>query len=408
MNASPLTPEAEIVLLLCGHFSPREAVSPLSLREYNRLEEWSRANGLPLADLLARDTPALDWDAIRLDRSRVLELTGRGAALALALDKWTSAGLRVLCRADDEYPRRVRDHLGASAPAILWVVGAAAALERGGLAIVGSRDVDEEGEAFTAEVARQCAREAVPVVSGGARGVDQIALGTAFEEGGTVVAALPEGLARAAVAAKYREGIREERLVLVSPYAPHAPFSVGNAMGRNRLIYALGDAALVVSTSLRSGGTWAGAEEELKRDASRVVYVRTGEGLDANAALVGIGGTPFPTPPWQIETLLRRTEAPMAIADGPAAQPVPELSGTPSAGGRAIDSYEAFLPALMSAIATPRTVSELVAELGVKLPQLKVWLGRAEKEGAIVKKGRPGKIHAAGGSARQASLFGDR
>jgi predicted Rossmann fold nucleotide-binding protein DprA/Smf involved in DNA uptake len=291
-----ISPETQAVLLLCGHFAPKETSSPLELRELNRLVDVVRASGKSVSDLLDGDTlDADDWRAAKLDRERVLRLLERGAAMALAVERWTSAGLWIVARGEDGYPARLKQHLGRSAPALLFGVGDAAQLERGGLAIVGSRDVDEAGRQFTDAVARQCAREDVAVVSGGARGVDEIALAAAFEEGGRVVAVLPEGLGKASVAAKYRSAIREERLVLLSPYAPHAPFSVGNAMGRNRLIYALADAALVVASAARSGGTWAGAEEELKRENGHRVYVREAAlPIDGNEALLKIGGVPFP------------------------------------------------------------------------------------------------------------------
>jgi len=56
----------------------------------------------------------------------------------------------------------------------------------------------------------------------------------------------------------------DERLVLISPYDPAAGFNIGNAMQRNKLVYALADAALVVGAEPRKGGTWAGAVEQLK------------------------------------------------------------------------------------------------------------------------------------------------
>ena len=46
------------------------------------------------------------------------------------------------------------------------------------------------------------------------------------------------------------------QLVLASPYDPSAGFNVGNAMQRNKFIYALADAALVVNSDLNRGGTW--------------------------------------------------------------------------------------------------------------------------------------------------------
>ncbi|MBM4164800.1 MAG: hypothetical protein FJ222_10240 [Lentisphaerae bacterium] len=60
---------------------------------------------------------------------------------------------------------------------MLFGAGDPALLQGGGLAIVGSRDVDDAGQAFAGDVARWCARGGMPVISGGARGVDQIAYG---------------------------------------------------------------------------------------------------------------------------------------------------------------------------------------------------------------------------------------
>ena len=51
---------------------------------------------------------------------------------------------------------------------------------------------------------------------------------------------------------------------MVSPYHPTAGFSAGAAMGRNKLVYALSDVAVVVSSGQASGGTWTGASEALK------------------------------------------------------------------------------------------------------------------------------------------------
>lgn len=409
MNVSA---DTQVVLLLCGHFSPKESAPLLDLREYNRLADWMSGAGLAPASLLS-DTPpaAIDWSEFKLDRDRVTRLLERGAALAIAVEKWTSGGLWILSRTDDAYPRRLLTHLGRSAPSLLFGVGDAAALDRGGLAIVGSRDIDAAGEAYTADVARQCARENIPVVSGGARGVDEIALASAFEEGGYAVAALSEGLGKESLAAKYREGIREERLVLVSPYAPHAGFSVGNAMGRNKLIYALGDAALVVNASLRSGGTWAGAEEELKRDHARPLFVRLTETLlKGNEALLKMGARAFPSAPWDggLRSVLFEPEAAPATtrkvddaAAGQGAMEPPRKYEAPATIG-----YADVVPLIVSLLDTPMDVKTVAGALSLESAQLKKWLDRAVKEGQIVKSGRPAKYSRVAGPATQGSLFG--
>ena len=66
-------------------------------------------------------------------------------------------------------------------------------------------------------------------------------------------------------------------------------------MGRNKLIYALADYGLVVSAEYKKGGTWEGAEEELKRKPGRPVFVRIGDSVPTgNRKLINLGALEFP------------------------------------------------------------------------------------------------------------------
>jgi predicted Rossmann fold nucleotide-binding protein DprA/Smf involved in DNA uptake len=105
-------------------------------------------------------------------------------------------------------------------------------------------------------------------------------------------------LAASAVAGKYRTGIKEGRLTLVSACDPNASFNVGNAMGRNKYIYALADRALVVSCSLGTGGTWAGAVEALERIKDVPVFVPIESIIpEGNQQLLKRGAKPLPAIP---------------------------------------------------------------------------------------------------------------
>jgi hypothetical protein len=86
----------------------------------------------------------------------------------------------------------------------------------------------------------------------------------------------------------------EERLTLVSPFNPEAAFDVGNAMARNRYIYCLADAAVVVTTSEGQGGTWNGAIQNLKQGWVPLWTMRGSEGGSGNSALVARGGCWLP------------------------------------------------------------------------------------------------------------------
>jgi predicted Rossmann fold nucleotide-binding protein DprA/Smf involved in DNA uptake len=290
-----MSEDTKAILLLCGHLGGGPDVQPLSLREYNQAVRWLTARNLRPADLLSPghvEGLALETG---LPAGRLQALLKRGVKLGFAIEAWSQSGIGVLSRSDPEYPARYRDHLREQAPAILFFAGEKALLAGGGLAVVGSRDVDAEGEGFTRDVAAWCAKGGMPVVSGGARGVDQAAMTSALAAGGAVIGVLADTLLRRSVSREIRHALSDGRLLLLSPYHPEAGPDSVNALGRNKLIYAMADFGLVVSAEYRKGGTWAGAEEELKRKPGRPVFVRTGVSVPTgNQKLLSLGAIRFP------------------------------------------------------------------------------------------------------------------
>ena len=86
----------------------------------------------------------------------------------------------------------------------------------------------------------------------------------ALDSGGYNCGVLADSLAKSVLNAEYRKYIATGKLVLISAVDPDAGFNVGNAMARNKYIYALAHAGLVVKFRFCQGGTWAGAIEVLK------------------------------------------------------------------------------------------------------------------------------------------------
>lgn len=291
-----LSPDTEAILLLCGRFGSErgDQSAPLTQKEYESLARWLMEHKLRPSDLLGADSSALLSDIVhaKLAQARVESLLARGTAMALTLEKWQRSGLWVLSRSDAAYPIRLKKKLGQSAPPLLYGAGDTSLLDVGGMAVVGSRDVSEDALEFTRNVARACVRDRMGVISGGAKGVDSAAMQGAGEAGGVVIGVLAADLLRASVNRQNREGIQSGKFVLVSPFNPEAGFNAGNAMARNRFIYALADYALVVDSAQGEGGTWAGALENL-RYGWVPLYVRTPGEKAGNAALIAKGGLCF-------------------------------------------------------------------------------------------------------------------
>ena len=68
-------------------------------------------------------------------------------------------------------------------------------------------------------------------------------------------------------------------------------------MQRNKLIYALSEASLVVNSDFEKGGTWNGAVEQLRKFSSKPLYVRaTGHSSKGLEELQKRGALPWPEP----------------------------------------------------------------------------------------------------------------
>jgi len=405
-----LQPDTQAILLLCAGFgqSRQAEPMPLSLSEYNALAQKLQQQNLRPADLLATDGKNWVFDEINgsLSPQRIVHLLERGAMLAVAVENWTSKGLWILSRSDEAYPQRLKRKLKHLSPPILYGVGNPDLLSQGGLAVVGSRDIDDEGLGYTQRIAEKCAEQSIQIVSGGARGVDQTAMLAAISVGGKSVGVLADSLIKAAVSMKYREGLRQGRVALISPYDPSAGFNAGNAMNRNKHVYALADHALVVSSSYEKGGTWAGAKEELKKESRIPVWVRLeGDVPQGNHQLIKLGAIPFPLEPWNrnILNLLeeaqqsRRIETQNSTSKqlnlGEASQNQLEIqSNNPDyqenehAPSLPKDAYEVVLPLLLHHLSEPKAEKELVDLLDVQVGQVRRWLERAIKEKLVEKK----------------------
>lgn len=307
MSHQALSADTEVVLLLCGRFGGerQEPFQPLSAREYGEFAKWLNVRSLRPADLLAEAGKAQlhALHEAKLERKRVEFLLERGTAMALALERWSRGGLWVISRGDAEFPKRLKRRLKHAAPPLLYGAGEKELLDMGGLAVIGSRDATEGALDFTREVAARCAQEGMGVVSGGARGVDAAAMQGSTEAGGYTIGVLAADLLKTSVNRQNRLGLQEGRLVLVSPFYPEAGFNAGNAMGRNKYIYALSDRALVIDSALGSGGTWEGALEALAQQWVPL-YVRTPGNGTGNVALVGKGGIAFTFASGKGESLL--------------------------------------------------------------------------------------------------------
>lgn len=193
------------------------------------------------------------------------------AEVSRALDRWrprVDAGLfhralrqgarwgqRLVVPGDAHWPHQL-DDLGPHAPAVLWARGRVDRLPHmgGAAALVGARASTPYGTQIAAELAEGASGNGIPVVSGGAFGIDAAAHRVALAVGGFTVCVLAGGLDRWYPAANSDliGRIAEEGIVIAEVPSGVTP-SRWRFLQRNRLIAALSAATIVVEAGRRSG-----------------------------------------------------------------------------------------------------------------------------------------------------------
>lgn len=389
MSTAVLSDDSQVIALLCGRFGGKAGEpgpKPLTAREWNSLAGSIHRSTLARPGaLLGRAAQELAGE-LGIDGAladRCARLLQRGGTLALELERLASRGVWIVTRADETYPRRLRDRLGTAAPPVLCGSGDRSVLGGRGIAIVGARDADEAAISFAEHLGRHCAANGVCVYSGAARGVDGAAMGAACEAGGPVVGIVADSLERMIRRRDLREFLAGGRLALVTPFHPDAGFSPGNAMARNKLVYASADAAVVVSSG-EAGGTWTGATENLR---ARWVplFVRSGSDVpsgnrrlvESGALTVGLDELLLGDP---LELLERR-------ANGAS------LSTPTDPVGDTADLFGVVWPHLERCLHTPASERQVAEDLGLTPTQARAWLGRAVEAGLAEVSKKPRKYH---------------
>lgn len=383
-----------------------DQAGPLKPSEYKNLARVLRQLHREPADFLGGESEDLvDEVAAVVTPERLRGLLQRGFALAQALDRWEQRSIWVMSRADAGYPSILKKRLAEDAPPVIYGVGDSEVLGAGGLAVVGSRKVTDDLLRFAEEAGRLSAQARKRLVSGGARGIDQASMRGASDEGGMVIGVLADSLERMSLKREHRQPLIDGRMVLISPYDPAAGFNIGHAMQRNKLIYALSDAALVVNADFNKGGTWAGAVEQLDKLRFVPVFVRSIEpSSKALDALRRKGARPWPNPSSaeELEDLLvngRNNGEAFAPELDLATEESADVSTAASVNEPAADELVqrrnpsdrlmATVRELILEISPPFSASAVVESLGITDAQAREWLKQLVQDGTLERLTRP-------------------
>lgn len=228
-----------------------------------------------------------NWDLIGMndiEKTQFEEAKVQLANNSFLVEELIAQGYDILPITHEDYPRLLKNNLKFNAPTVIYTKGNKSLLQAPSIAIVGSRNADAKSLSFTDNIAKKATNENKVVVSGFAKGVDRQALDSAVGINGKSIIVLPQGIMTFGSGFKqYFKHIAQGRVLVMSTFAPKAPWSVEFAMARNPIIYGMAS-EIFVAQSDDKGGTWSGVIDGLRK--KRPIYVRYPEKKEKNANLL--------------------------------------------------------------------------------------------------------------------------
>ena len=283
---------SKVITTLCSYIGAEKGkIDPLEPKEWGILAENLRNQGMQPVDLPGLSDADMKSKLQLTDQKihQIHRLFDRAPSLTFEIDKLAGRGIQIITRADKEYPRILKSKLGSKCPPLFYTAGDLSLCNHKGIGFSGSRKVTGEDLEFTKKMVAKVQNAGYGVVTGGAKGIDQISMQEALTTGGFVICYVADSMLKKIKDQLILKEIMNGRIVLLSASKPDAGFNVGMAMMRNKYIYAQSDATIVIRSDEGKGGTWAGATENLKADPIWSVPLCWDQQYDGNQALIRMG-----------------------------------------------------------------------------------------------------------------------
>ena len=369
--------------MLCTNLGIDGEYKPLTLKEWNGLGKTVNDMGYKIADLLKSEfTKKLPISEKQKEQIKLL--TGRGFSIALKLQELENKGIYIVTQFDSDYPKYLKRKLREKMPPVLFYAGDITLAGKIGIAIVGSRDVDDAGMLFAKDLAKKATKEKLIIYSGGAKGVDSISEKAAIDEGGYVVSFIGDSLSKKIRNKDVIQNILNKRILLFSDVNPDTGFSVGRAMNRNKFIYAAAHGAFVVSSDFGKGGTWTGAVENINNSWTKL-FVWSGCEKKGNKELISKGAIPYVISEQTIlDTINLSPQKDIEVCRqiDMFTKEKDEITENIKEDN-IIDLYDVVKESLVQSIVGEMDANDIAQKCNIQKGQMNIWLKRLVAEGKI-------------------------
>ncbi|MDO4547915.1 MAG: DNA-processing protein DprA [Clostridia bacterium] len=289
--------ESYATILLASNIRPdrEELAEPLTALEWHSLRSRLRKRSMRMSDLIGMDMSAL---AMRLELTqdeayRAFLLLSRTLPMSICLEKLAMRGIDIVTYSQQDYPHLLRKRLGDSAPPMLYYSGRPEIFKQDAIAILGTRRVKGEIRDRIVSLIDMAIKAGYTIVIDATPDMSGLVQSEVTARHGRYIEVLPGELGNrieipditAAIACGYAN--------IVSMEHPDKPNSLESAQARNKMIYALVQAAFIFGAENNRGAVWHGANENLKKRWCQRFYVWENPAHEGNMTLIRRGATPF-------------------------------------------------------------------------------------------------------------------
>ena len=254
------TDDGYAAMLLTMALSPdrEEYARPYSVQEYREIEAASKRSRYGrVGKLLDADVSGLMMylNLTEKEALRVYTLLHRTVQLTYALEGLAREGVEAVTCYDATYPDCLNRVMGEGAPVFFYHCGDPDLLARPTIAIVGIggvRTVESVRDAVE-QLVRSATGRGYAVATGGEPGVSRIAAETVSACDGTLIDVLGGNMLEHIHIDAIAEMIATGRGIALSMVHPETLFTVPHAAARNKLLFALSEAAYIFNTDGRRG-----------------------------------------------------------------------------------------------------------------------------------------------------------
>ena len=283
-----------VIISLCSQLCMCDGIVPLEPREWSDLAEKMISLGIQPANLM--DFSMQNFSDIfgmtTNEAKRMQKLLNRTGSLSFELADLEILGIHVVTRADKEYPSKLKLKLKRQSPPLFYYAGDLSLLNNNCVGFVGSRSIEIDDAEFAKSTVKKVIENGFSITSGGAKGIDSISTSSALAFGGNAIEFLSDSMLRRIKSPEVYESIQNGKLLLASFVKPNTGFNVGNAMARNKFVYAQADGVVIVKSDYNKGGTWAGATENLKNGWCKT-FCWDNKQYHGNQELIKMGAIPI-------------------------------------------------------------------------------------------------------------------